>query len=678
MMNKYRIEIKLLSDLCSSNGSTQGRHVDCDICKDRNGFPFIPGKRLKGILLQAYLDYVDISGIEDRSEYYFGEEDGYETSMYVSDALLDACTRGKTSQDFITERTQTKIDEETGIAMDGSLRTLSVVKQGNSFSFTLKTLLNESMLKSILKLVQHIGLERNRGLGHVRLTLENENEDELKFFSLDGVDDEKEITYKILVQNENNLLLPECNKDVSGMMIPGSSIYGFFAYHYIHSYQIEENPMGDEDFVSIFHRNGVCFSYGTISDKDMKECFILPSCVQKGKNTNIYRFSLQIVQQQARNGREERIKYKSLKQKFGSLDLDKKELSIRDIESNFDYHHQRDKENMGLGQVKESNFFQYESISKGQYFLFRLTGKVKYVKKLLFQLREIHVGRSRTAEYGCLKIVKTSYSKEGKSDTQSPYYLGIVESPVILKQNESLADQSVENRDYALLYGYLKEKACLPIEPYIVGKKAKGYNISTQLVSGFNMLWKKRKVMEYALSSGSYFLVKRKEGDVSKLPERIQIGQRKGEGFGVIHFIRISQEALNSATEGIKLTMRQEETHEEEKDYTDSPIYKALLFKGKAIEAYERNWDSFKRFNPTFIGRLLQMLKDNQDKKYVGFKDCVESIKDAGKKNQARKLLDIFDAEQEIAEKDTYYFYYFYTLLNQIKYKQREGNKNEA
>ena len=56
---KYNLIIKLKSDLCSSSGTGLGSLIDNDIVYDDYGFPFIPAKRIKGLLREAALEYTD-------------------------------------------------------------------------------------------------------------------------------------------------------------------------------------------------------------------------------------------------------------------------------------------------------------------------------------------------------------------------------------------------------------------------------------------------------------------------------------------------------------------------------------------------------------------------------------------------------------------------------------------
>ena len=54
------IEIELLSDLCSSSGESLNSQIDNDVCYDDYGLPYIPGKRIKGLMRESAQDLADI------------------------------------------------------------------------------------------------------------------------------------------------------------------------------------------------------------------------------------------------------------------------------------------------------------------------------------------------------------------------------------------------------------------------------------------------------------------------------------------------------------------------------------------------------------------------------------------------------------------------------------------
>ncbi len=53
MMKQKRLKINLLSDLCVSDGGVYNSSLDTDVCYDVYGFPYIPGKRIKGCLREC-------------------------------------------------------------------------------------------------------------------------------------------------------------------------------------------------------------------------------------------------------------------------------------------------------------------------------------------------------------------------------------------------------------------------------------------------------------------------------------------------------------------------------------------------------------------------------------------------------------------------------------------------
>ncbi len=643
---KYSITIELLSDLCSSNGSTDGRMIDTDICFDYRNKPYIPAKRLKGVLLQAYLDYIDITGEKDISETLFGEEDGEKEVMYISDALLS--TNDETNVTYY--RTQICIDEN-GTTKDGSLRTLMVVKRNVKFEFTLElnsNFIDFNTLNKILSLVTHIGLNRNRGFGEVKLQAkEIKNSNVSNDFK--NLDDSKTYKYEILCKTVNDLLLPEENSEISGSVIPGSSIYGFFAYHYINKKGLD-NPMNDNNFVDIFYNDGVKFSFGFISDEEGNTYYQLPSCVQKGKNTETPLYRLTLEREEV-NDTEVRVKYKSLNSKFGILNLDNKSLKLKDVNFRFNYHHQRDKDEMGKGLVKDTNFFQYKAILAGQYFKFSLEGKGKYLKDLLMDLECLHVGKSRTAQYGTLKIDwKHSCCKEVSNNfvNKSKYYLACVESPIIL--NNTNFDDEVENLDLEMFMYTLHKN----YPNFKVNNQC--YSLSRKLISGFNMLWKKSKPSMYGIAPGSYVLLEN-ECDENIL-SIISIGKKCNEGFGEIKIVPINEK-------NIKLNIESKQVDNK----PDSSFDLGLQAKTNAISELSNN-KQLENFDSGLLSRMLLMLR--QTNNYKEFKENITGIKDENKKKNAQKLLDNFENTYGILNKDIVYKPYFFTLLTLIKYEQRK------
>ncbi len=648
----YVVTINLISDLCSSNGSTKGRMIDTDVCLDGDGLPYIPAKRIKGVLLQAYLDYVDITGQKDESEGIFGEEDGEREAMYVGDAKIEK----EGASDPTYYRTQIRIDDDTGTTSGGSLRTLMVVKRGTKFSFELEINANRidtQVLEKVLSLVTHIGLNRNRGFGEVKLELKNGMRNQTSL-DLSRLADSKTYRYDILCKSLNDILLPEANSEISGSVIPGSSLYGFFAYQYIKNANCAD-PTKDPVFMDIFYNDGVRFSFGFISDADGRLYYPLPSCIQRGKNTDLYRLAL-ARNEAIQNGGEEIVKFKSLKSKFGSFDLDGGKLELKDVDFRINYHHQRDKGEMGKGLVKEANFFQYKAIASGQYFKFSLEGSGRYLKTLLENLTYLHIGKSRTAQYGTLEICgdkKSRYTEingEAELARQANYYLACVETPIIL--NHKNVDGEIDNLDLDLFMSALN-KECGGL-----GVADACYSLSRKLVSGFNMVWKKRKPTVYAIAPESYVLLKSSDG--KRIPSVLYVGKRNAEGFGRLRIVPIDKKGI------IKLEIRNLDSG------STSPSLSAfdvgLKAKKEAIEEFPKSI----KIDPGLLSRMLLMLR--QVDSYGDFVKNIDGITDDKKRSGAKEIVRRYE-EKFPFDREGAFMPYFFTLLTLMKYEKRSAKE---
>ena len=511
----YQVKIELISDLAAQNGSTYGFAVDSDVIYDSLGFPFIPAKRLKGLLLEAYLDYVDITGCEVPAEEYFGQPDDQQTSMYISDAILknredyssaNLSDKAYVQMHFIHSRTQTAVDEKTGIAKEGTLRTTNTIKKGNSFLFTIESKIPEEVLNNILSLLRHMGANRTRGLGEVKCTLVKKYETKSNI-KLPDMDDDKEYTLVYLTKAENSLLIASANRNETMDYIPGSSLLGFFAYQYLQTHK------ADETFDALFNKGGIKFSNGYISDAAGTAFYPLPSYLAKEKAGNVFYNTLKYE----RSDETEAKKLKPLSNRYGCFD--NQSITIKNIASSFNYHHKRDKERIADGLIFDEDhpvtmaeretagsFYQYYSLDRNQYFQFTIHGKGKDLKKAISAVDKIHVGKSRTAQYGTLTIQKISIKEERRQITSNHLVLDFV-SPIVFLNDKG--DYSFEIDD---LIKALKKRLSMNVS-------YESFAITTKAFGGYNMTWNKQKPTFYAIDKGGYVVLKL-ENSVS-LPEMI-------------------------------------------------------------------------------------------------------------------------------------------------------------
>ena len=192
-MKRCKIEIVLKSDMCPASGSGQGSYIDTDVCCDRFGLPYIPARRLKGCLRDAAIELNDWAQDpnlcnEDGIKRLFGiKGSGQDGTLILSNAVLDnyhkmceqlnkysknkvRLNRIAVINQYTSIRTRTSINEY-GTAQNGSLRTIRVINGGNIFIAETEPLDEEDarLLNCFCEALRHMGSNRTRGLGAVRL-----------------------------------------------------------------------------------------------------------------------------------------------------------------------------------------------------------------------------------------------------------------------------------------------------------------------------------------------------------------------------------------------------------------------------------------------------------------------------------------------------------------------------
>jgi hypothetical protein len=172
---------------------------DVDLCTqvDRNGFPYIGGRILKGLIDESVA--VLLRALGSRAEAWFpyaeallgrpgGDRPG---ALRISDASWPRSVRDAISREIpqalitraLTEvRAQTRMDEETGGARDGGLRSTRVLPAGTRHLAGTISYLDgpldsapdgpRALLMCALPLVERAGSNRQRGWGRVRIEVD--------------------------------------------------------------------------------------------------------------------------------------------------------------------------------------------------------------------------------------------------------------------------------------------------------------------------------------------------------------------------------------------------------------------------------------------------------------------------------------------------------------------------
>ena len=187
---KYTMQIRLLSDALIGTSGGYGAIIDKDSVFDEAGLPFIPGKRVKGILreqadLLEKFKYLKnpVDKLFGKSGFIGSKTDYLSVSSFTipeyeenKALLLYLIQKGKIARSevinsFTSLRMITSIDED-GIAKDTSLRTFRILNKGLIFKGDLSFNPDElEDFENIIALTRRIGSIRNRGLGYIQCSI---------------------------------------------------------------------------------------------------------------------------------------------------------------------------------------------------------------------------------------------------------------------------------------------------------------------------------------------------------------------------------------------------------------------------------------------------------------------------------------------------------------------------
>lgn len=560
------IKIELLSDLCTYSGESFHSLVDIDVVYDNYGIPYIPAKRLKGCIREACLELVEFGVLEkDNYNKIFGKEENFSSKFSLSNAYLEnyqALIRDINKEEdkvltnpqkvlelYTYTRTQTALDKKTGVAEKNSLRTIRVVKKGLIFQADLyfDKNIKEEEKKIVLqaaKMVTHIGYSRTRGLGLVRIT-SDEKEQERKIqinknvIDKGQIEERNKLNYRITLLSAMLCKSPEGNQTKTQNYIEGSKVLGMLA-----------GAMEKEDFCKLLgesscaRKNELIVSNAYI-EKNGNRCTPLRASLQKEKEQTFEQKkciekenTFQQEEQEATQEYEEMKVYDMLfyKEKEESQQLMPVGYSfaeengfIQTVETEINYHHRRP-EDKSIGKAKgkdESNFYQLESIRKNQTFRGFILANREQTKTLceVFQkISNLRMGHSKSTEYGEVDMQVCSIEPLQNITPKKVHdFVLKLNSPVILYNRYGMLSADIE-----VLKEYLED--ILGATDLEIQKPFLKY----ETIGGFNVTWQRRKPVFSALGKGTVCLIHSQQGvDISKLKD-VFIGERVKEGYGEI------------------------------------------------------------------------------------------------------------------------------------------------
>lgn len=708
-MNYIRVE--LLSDTCFSSGEVYNSAVDTDVFRDENGIPVIGGKRLKGCIREAAEELrdwgymIDVEGI-------FGSKYDRNSAIHISDARPEQYDQyiselsmrndpmlvhpSRVLDAFTYIRTQTAVDQE-GIADRNTLRSIRVIKKGLVFFAPVEFRCSdekkheyEDQMVKICKVVRHMGLNRTRGMGSVKVSFEMDIPEIFKDRKPEFIIAEcqegmsySKLDYMLYLHSAVLCKSAAGGQTVCCPYIEGAKILGMIAEAY------KTEGKGNEEFAELTKDQSLICSNAYISDGRKRfepadaSLFVVKDDPRKGRCKAVDIGEL----------RDDEIeKLSPLGDKF--ICYNGQQAEEKKVDMEIRYHHSRPADK-SIGHVVSSDsdnqMYQIESISAGQTFTGYILGSSDQIRKIcdLFEKRNHYrIGYNRSAEYGEVSIHVVGLSENNEIDEGDSVdrFLLRLNSPAILRRENGMVSPDEE-----VLLDQLKRKLDLP--DLAIEKRFLRFTE----IGGYNVTWNARKPSISVFDKGTAFVMKSPAPICLEKINRIWIGERNMEGYGEIRAEKIPEQYK---FEIIKAEEEKSKKVNESESVSDMLIWLGRKYAGEIVQAYaakqaERIWESIrKRPNVNaVVNQMLMILKEQ--KKYSEFKRAVKDRYDKGvdakqEKLETAKKIYAFP-EQKIVEmfpsdlpvkigEDEVYMWYFSTLLTQLKYKirhQRKGGKEK-
>ena len=644
-----KIEINLLSDMCTTSGDGYNSIVDMDVVYDEYGIPFIPAKRVKGCIREAALELRDMDIIS--SEQYnsvFGMEGNKQSSFTLSNAYIenyDLMIREINAFDdrsvagtqnvlnlFTYIRTQTSVNLDTGVAEENSLRAMRVIKK--NLKFIAECNISDEACKTVLKkavsVVKHMGMSRTSGLGLVNLEMIEDDNSGVKSsesslqYDFSKLGDKNRIDYTIYLKSPMICKSAQGNQAVTQDYIAGGKVLGLIA-----------GALGNNGYNELMAQNDVIVSNAYICT-DNGRCIPGPISLQKVKDTfydndGAIEFTNMLYSEIV----------PGIQMSPAGVDYVDDKNCIINVDTQITYHHRRP-EDKSIGRATgndDSSFYQLASIGAGQAFKgYIIAGKDSAQKIILAleSLDNVRMGYGKTSEFGAVDIKVNSVQEI------TDIYEIVNDAAVELVSDVILYNQSgVAVTDTDTLRGYISD--CLGVADIKITKPFLCFNT----IGGYNVTWGCRKPIINAIGKGSVFKIHSDQGfDIGKM-NSLFIGERTFEGFGEL---RVSKCADNSKAMYFKYK-EEKSVPEISKDETSGIIDKLLFNEYKrritekicSINFEEKIGKNNDKLNAA-VAKLRAIYKSTNS--YKEMKDQIAGIEDESK----RKLCDkIVAADIQIA-----------------------------
>lgn len=672
---KYKLVIELLSDMCPASGEVYNSLVDTDIDYDSYGFPYLSAKRVKGCLRET-AQILNEWGKDIPIAEIFGKEGNERGNLRLGSAKIEHYQKYKNELDNYSDtkvkhpqnvlalhsyiRTQTAM--ENGVAKKGSLRVLRVLKKG--LIFEAKAELDkkyEKDMEAICKSTRNMGVNRTRGLGEVKISIEP---DEIEILTPDGyekvsnVEIQEKKTYRLSYRLK--LLEPAIFKssdkgqEKTQDYIEGAKMLGVIA-----------GILGNEEYREMTKKDKIICSNLYITDSD-KRYYPVEASLRKKKNDN----SKTVYNLAAGYNTAEQT------QSMGNLYILEKNDTIKflSVSTQIRYHHSRPMDKSVGRALGDGNgeLYQLSSILEGQVFAGFIQTSGEVMKKLISALENckyIHIGYGRASEYGKTEVIIDGIEAYQKiNEFRCSQFAVRLLSPIIMYNESGMCTQDV-NTLADILSNKFGIKVC--------ANQEKMY-LKHTVIGGWQTMWNKPKQTIQALDKGTILIMRTENQEMITIDKQsIFVGERTVEGYGEIMLLPIPDI---------------QKMHIDNKIYAEEKAAECQgEFISKLLELQERNMliKEGRRAaqklqinngakSAATVNMLLLALKEQNDEN--GFRKVCISIKDCNKKKQAENILKQLELKPtcKFIKEDEAFKVFMKYLLREAKYRIRTEKRRKS
>lgn len=536
-MPSYQIRICLESDLCVSDGSTYNSSIDTEVCHDSNGFPFLPAKRLKGVLRETAEELVDwgypgdveaIFGMPGKQagrlklgNAYLEKLDDYRLQLEEAEGSVLAHPQN-VLRHFTYIRSQTALSPDTGAAKEGSLRTMRVIRRGLVFvakAWAEKK--DEEFLAVCCQAWKHLGLARTRGLGQVSAVLipdSGDGEETLPHASwVEGSD---------CLEYEITLKGPVICKSVNGQeentmdYIEGAKILGALVQR-----MKAQDPQELQAFLA---DEKLRCSNAYIAEGEQRMVEVPASLYRRKNEKDRVCDRFYETEENRRINQEENIQWNPIPHCY-ITQAEGQVIRKKEVEVELRYHHRRPKDKSigrAIEEDDDSIFYQMSSIMAGQRFRGSITASPKWLEKVDQLIKEnsvLSLGFSRQTEYGQAVWRVLECRKAREETVKSSDFIVKLEAPTILYDEKAM---------YTTRRQELSEEICAVLKIPKDARKEEQAFVNYTAVGGFQVTWGLRKPVIQAFDKGTVIRFRlSKEVDLPA-SGKVWIGERVSEGYG--------------------------------------------------------------------------------------------------------------------------------------------------